>query len=715
MRITCNSLILRAYFQLILPDNKIMKLVNKKQLLFALLSILICSGVQAQFDRLNDIGGRFSRSGGNSADTLTQRNPHEDSITISYRFFDSTATHGIDTSINDFNKMLPVPYTYADLGNIGTPSQSLLFKPLHMQPGWDAGFHMFDPFRYTLEGTKYFTTTRPFTTLAYMMGTRQEQMIDVLHTQNRKELVNFTFEYRLLNAPGAFRNQNSNHSNMRVNISSQSKNKRYSMNLIGIRNSNRGAVNGGIINFDELKGKGVNSPYIAATRIGSIGNASPSPFKVSISSGNENKDFTLYYRHSYDFGQKDSLQVNDSTMVRLFYPRLRFEHAAKYAEYEYNFKDVNPNPDSYLQYYGLIVQNDTVLYKDKWKELSNQLAIYTYPDKKNIAQFVKVFGEFQLLGGDFGRFKKNYYNVIVGGEYRNKTRNQKWDMLASGRFYALGDYFGDYMATANLKRNLGTKIGDISIGFTNVNRTPSFIFNTSAKGFLSADSAKYIELIGNNFQPHSNFPVITGETKFAKENIAHAFAKINVPSWKLSLTGNYYAMLNYAYFTDYFTAKQNTSLFNLLQLGAEKETSLSNFFKWYAEIYVQQKAGNVPVNVPLVLTRNRIAFEGHFYKNLDIATGIEVRYNTPYKPDNYSPFTGNFLYNDTMRISNLPDISYYLNFKIKRFRLFAEAANLNSLSYQNKTFGFNNFSFVRPYYPKPGLWIRVGIFWNFIN
>lgn len=689
-----------------------MSLLKKFFTSFTILATLVSIQANAQLDRLNNIGNRFSV--GNATDSLERRNPNEDSITISYRFFDSTNQYGIDTSINDYNKFWVLPFTYSDLGNVGNPAQSLLFKPLNMQPGWDPGFHMFDVYKFNLDGTKYYTTTRPFSTLAYVIGSKGEQYIDVLHTQNRKELVNFTFEYRLLNAPGAFKNQNSNNSNIRANISSQSRNKRYSLNLIAIRNSLKAGINGGILNPDEIDNQGAAGPYSIATRIGNTVNSTPNPFKASINAGNEAKDFTLYYRHSYDLGQKDSLKVNDTSTLRLFYPRLRFEHALKYAEYQYSFKDLNPNPESYLNYYELFVE-DTLQYKDKWKELSNQLAIYTYPDKKNISQFLKLYGELQLLGGDFGGYRKNYYNLFVGAEYRNKTRNKKWDMLVAGKFFVLGDYVGDYAATAHLKRELGTRLGSISLKFSNVNRTPAFIFNSAAQGNVSVDSTDYYNSVNNNFKPHSNFPVITGEDNFKKENISQASAILTVPAIQLKLTGNYYAILNYSYFSDYFTAVQNNSLFNLLQIGAEKETRIGKYFKWYIEAYVQQKAGNVPINVPLVLARNRIAFEGTFYKNLDLATGIQVRYNTPYKADNYSPFTGNFFYNDTERISNRPDISYYLNFKISRFRLFSELSNLNTLNFSNNSFGFNHFNYTRPYYPKQAFWIRVGVYWNFIN
>lgn len=687
---------------------------NIKRIFFSLIVILCVSNTYGQFDRFNEFSSRF-QSSGNSSDSLQRRDYSEDSIIIRYRYFDSTNFHTMDSSVNDFNKYILRPYTYSDLGNIGTPAQALLFKPLSMQPGWSQGFHAQDMYAFRLEDTRYFNTTNPYTQLGYMMGSNAEQYINVLHTQNRSRLANFTFEYRLLAAPGAFANQKGFNSNIRANISSQSRDKRYSLNFIVINNVLRGEVNGGIVNLNDLYREDVIGPYGAQTRVGSISPPSGNLFNANLVAGNEIKDLQLYWRNSYDFGQKDSLKVNDTTTVQLFYPRLRLEHAVKYARYSYAYLDATPNPDNYLRYYQLIVPNDTLLFNDKWKELTNQLSVYTFPDKKNSAQYLKIFGDFQLLGGQFGDNSKNFFNIILGGEYRNKTRNKKWDLIASGKFYVLGNYIGDYAISGNIKRELGHRIGSLSLGASNITRTPSFIFNTAAKGFMSMDSSLYYTYTKEAIGAHSTFPIITGESAFAKENITHLYGIATIPALKMTLTGNYYALFNYTYFSDYFRAAQNSSLFNLLQISAEKETDISKYFKWYITAHIQQKAGNVPINVPFLLLRNRIAFEGHFYKNLHIATGFDVVYNTPYKPDLYSPFTGNFFYNNTTTISNRPEIAYYLNFRIRNFRLFSEASNLNTFNIQNNKVLFNQFNFSRPYYPKHAVWIRVGIFWNFVN
>src|SRR3954468_17600287 len=62
-------------------------------------------------------------------DSLKHRDNTDDSITIHYRYFDSTTIRNLDSSINDFTTRYPLPANYVTLGNLGTASHSLLFNP----------------------------------------------------------------------------------------------------------------------------------------------------------------------------------------------------------------------------------------------------------------------------------------------------------------------------------------------------------------------------------------------------------------------------------------------------------------------------------------------------------------------------------------------------------------------------------------------------------
>lgn len=64
----------------------------------------------------------------------------------------------------------------------------------------------------------------------------------------------------------------------------------------------------------------------------------------------------------------------------------------------------------------------------------------------------------------------------------------------------------------------------------------------------------------------------------------------------------------------------------------------------------------------------------------------------------------------------MPDIAAYIHFRIKPFKAFARFENLNTARRMEKGgFGFTNNNLVAPDYALPGLQIRIGVYWNFVN
>ncbi|MGL6069247.1 MAG: putative porin, partial [Sediminibacterium sp.] len=179
-------------------------------------------------------------------DSLQKRDRFADSITIYYRYFDSTRNRILDSSINDFTTRFPLPYTYHTLGNYGTAAQSLIFQP-NLKAGFDPGFHQYDIYKFTLENTKFYQTTRPYTELAYALASKSEQLVDLVHTQNKKSNFNFGFEYRFSSAPGALKNQNAIHNNFRFTTHYQTKNRKYEIFFTYFSNKAASSENGGLV------------------------------------------------------------------------------------------------------------------------------------------------------------------------------------------------------------------------------------------------------------------------------------------------------------------------------------------------------------------------------------------------------------------------------------------------------------------------------------
>jgi hypothetical protein len=640
---------------------------------------------------------RDTRAGGN--DSLQHRTGLEDSITITFRYLDSSRLQRFDSSVHDFYNRFPIPPNYVFLGNTGNAARNILFTPI-LQAGFDAGFHAYDIYRFTIHETRFYNTTRPYSELGYLLGARSEQMINLLHTQNIRPNWNAALQYRLINSPGFFQNQNTNHNSYRLSSYYQSRNKRYSNFFIIVANKLASAENGGIrADVNYLDSSSFKDRSGIPVQLGEPGLTSRNFFSTRIPTGTKYSDRHIMFRQQYDLGQKDSLVVNDTTVIPLFYPRLRFEHTITLTNNTYRFEDLGT--DSGQAVYNLYGMDpaDTFYLQDRWREVVNDFSIYTFPDKKNPQQFLKLGATLQNLSGTFdssralSQRKENLFNFVAHGEYRNRTRNQKWDIEAFGNLYLAGFNAGDYDAYISLKRLISKQLGFLQVGFRNVNRTPSFVFDQ-----------------------RSSFWKQQNQQSFNKENTSVAFASIEQPRYRFRLSGNYYLISNYTYFSDINQRGQETGLFNLLQLTLEKQFTIYRNWQWRAMVALQQKAGSAPVNVPLLFTRNQVGYEGNLgFKNLRTAFGLDIRYHTPYKADGYSPLLGQFYFQDTTRINNTPDVALYLNFRIKSFTAYVRGENLNTYRFAGTNTGFTNNNFAAPRYPMPGLVIRVGIFWSFVN
>lgn len=629
-------------------------------------------------------------------DSLRHRDYSEDSTNISFRYLDTARTYMLDSSVNDFTRRYPVPATHIYLGNTGNATRSLLFSP-ELRSGFDPGFHAFDVYKWNMSKVRFFNTTKPYSEINYLLGSRVEQLIELLHTQNIKPNWNLSFNYRLINGPGFFKSQKTNHNNYLFTSKYQSKNLRYNNYMVLLGNKMQSSENGGIL--DTATVKILDNPvykdrFNIPTYIGGDEAFSSNFFSTKINTGNSYNEFSALLRQQYDLGKKDSV-VTDSTVVPLFYPRLRFEHTLRYDLGKYEFRDNVGDSIYYKDRYDTTLRKptDTLVFREEWRMLTNDFSIYQYPDAKNLLQFIRIGLTIQTISGKLSSGKTSFFNSFGHAEYRNRTRNQLWNIEASGNLYFTGFNAGDFDVHIALERSLGKKIGSLRLGFENANRTPSFIFDSRSSFYLD-----------NAIQ------------SFKKENNTHLLISYHLPSFRFRVTGHYYLVTNYTYLTSFYKLKQESSLFNVLQVAVEKTIKLGKRWNWHAEVYFQQRIGEAEVNLPAIYTRNRIGYEGNLgFRNLNIAMGAEIRYRPPYKADNYSPVLGRFFYQNDKTISNpLPDISAYVHFRIRPFKAFVRAENLNTARGLNG-FGFTNNNLVATDYPLPGLQIRFGIFWGFVN
>ncbi len=672
------------------------------KLLLTFLLVFISPYCFSQEGPGSDAVNRQYGTGTQGADFSTQdsigfehRDDAKDSITITYRYLDSIRSLKLDNPINDYYKYYIVPYTWQYLGNSGAAGYSFIFSP-NTKTGIDPGFHAFDAYKFTIEKTRFFKTTKPFTQINYQLASGKEQMINIIHAQSPKPNLNFGFEYRLLNAPGFFVNQDANHNNYRLYSTYQGKRKRYAASFFIMSNSIKNSENGGMVSNSYLDTSIYKRRFSIPVNLSFSKSYTPNPFKSFVSTGNKNKEFTFFLRQSYDLGKTDSVEVNDSTTEYLFYSKLRFQHTFTYTSMNNTYIDTlvsgGRTIDSlvYERWYDTSVSAAAKRFEvtDEWKIISNDFSVLQFPDTKNSGQYLLAGARLENITGTFSSGSKNFYNIVLHGEYRNKTRNKLWDILARGEFYTAGNNSGDYSVYAYLTRYFGKRWGNVGVTFQNVNRSPSYIFNSNSSFNFGNDIS------------------------LSKENITTF--KITADNPFISLSAANYFITNYTYFTGYYKKDQFSRIINILQLGAAKKIKLTKRWNLYSEANVQITDAASPIRLPLVFTRNRLAYEGLFFKNLYLSTGLEVRYYTPFKAYDYSPVMGQFFPQDSITISNRPDVNAFFHFSIKRFTGYLRLENLNSVSLSDG-FGFTRSNFAAPHYIYPGLLFRFGIQWNFVN
>ena len=620
-------------------------------------------------------------------DSLAHRTGLEDSVTVSFRYFDSTINRKLDSNVLNLTRRIPIPFDHLFLGNLGSATRPILFTP-RMSAGFDPGFHAYDVYQYKLEETRFFQTTRPYSELGYIIGGRAEQTISVLFTQNINPTWNATFDFRFVTSPGSLKNLSNNNRGIRLSTAFKTKKLRYSGFVVYLSNKVSAGESGGITTDALLDDERYKDRFLVPTKIGGDGQFNSNFFASTEVTGAIYKNSTFYFRHQYDFGQKDSV-VTDSSVIKLFYPRIRIQHNLTYSSSSHAFRDA-VSADSIQKYYGYTAIGGRILFKDDWKDLKNEFALILFPEKQNQNQFLKLGAAYQMLTGTLDNTNLNLNNLYVLGEYRNRTRNKKWDINANGQLYISGYNAGDYTARVQLQAFLGKRFGDVVLGFQNTNHTPSFVYDS-----------------------RSSFPLLPSNASFNKENITHLFASVHETKSKINLSGHYYLIANYTYFDSFYHATQASGIASVLHLSAEKKFRLSKRWNLYSELHFQQPTGNV-INLPALYTRQRIVYEGVFFRNLDMATGLDIRYFSPFKADDYSPLTQQFFLQEKTTISNRPDIAAFFHFRIKSFNCFIRMENLNTLTFSPQA-GFLKNNFAAPLYPTPVNFLRFGFKWDFVN
>lgn len=586
-----------------------------------------------------------------------------------------------DTGITHFRFFDPSLQTYtvnASLGNLFTANQPMLYKPIQT-PGFDAGYHSFDPYLFDRWNTKFYLTARPVTNVSYYLGMGSEQHLKVMHTQRILKNLQLGIEYNHTNSLGFYANQRAVSHHFRFTGRYNTMNGKYKLLWSYIHNNLFFNENGGLQNDTIF----IEDDFAANRNF----------YLVNLDSAQQRWfNHIVFVQHGYTFNRK-----NVDTTTKVAAPLLTFMHTLQY-EYRTNrYRDGQPN----IAYYGPVFFDSTFTRHGlEYHQLQNEFKVLLYLKKRAGAQspltagikhefidlnnFIGVY-QGDTLEKDSSALLTNYHNLNAFGGVTFDI-NPQISLEASGYFYFAGYNLGDFGA--------------------------QFKFHYNSKDSAKVDQSLTVMARYRQFEPawiyqnfYSNHRLWNVDLDKQRElNISLHY---KIKKWGLDLVFNSYLVNNYTYLDTNITPVQLTDVANVFTLELRKR-----FRAW--KIYfdpqlIGQFSTTDRIRVPYFAGRLSIYFQGFLFKKaLLLNAGVDVTYNTPYQANAYDPTTSLFYLQNQITTGNYPFIDLHITGRIKTVKIFVRLRNVNQ-RWPDVPY------FTTPHYPLQDRSVQFGVSWNFLN
>lgn len=629
-----------------------------------------------------------------------------------YQFMDGYSrlkSARLDTVFADYqtyNPVLKKSLTAQTLGNLGSSVQSNDY----FQRSFDSNEFLFlRNYKYFGKGPSdihFYNTTKPFTLLEYGQWFSNKPMaeswLNVLHTQNVNPSLNWGFSYGSTSSAGKYLNQSAKDNNL--NFFASYNIDRYDLWLTIGKNKFTVHENGGLLFPAEIE-----NPDLKPENL---------PVWFNGTSAETKNSFTVI-AHQYKFG-KWIKQQDKKEIFQKFITRFTLMHTFEFTDNSRYFEEVEPNPSfDYTDSRGKVYFYGTD-HLPYIKATTGTTALPSTQDKTGMKRVTNMFyiraveatdrkftfGKQAYIGNDlinvyFPREELLFTpgnlmpplgftqsdkltNTFVGGSiYR--TEGKFWNWKASGRYYIQGYRIGDFDLSGQIDKPIRTS------------KDTSF-FKIHASMTNTAPDYFYNHYYSNHFKWENNFNK-TYELKMG--------AEYDNPYRRFALRFKYAIVTNYMYWNEASLPAQAGSEFSVAQVFLKKD------FKFGAlniqnSIQYQKSTTTKYMHVPEISTRNTIFVQGIYAKVLTFQWGFDLRYDSGYYADYYSPALGMFYVQSKEKIGDYPWIDMFINLKIKRTRFYVKYSNMSTMMIKNNYF-------TTPNYPAQIATASFGLSWTFYD
>ena len=525
---------------------------------------------------------------------------------------------------------------------------------------------------------KYYNTKTAYTRIAYSMsGQRkiEESMFNAILAHSISPSSSFAVEYNADGTKGMYHRQKA--LDRYFSAAFAHTGKRYAIHAGYIFNTADVKDNGGIVDDRDVTDTVFPQPDNVPVHLANAG---------MLYKGN-----TFFVTQSYGIPLRK--QKEDELTIQEI-PSIFIGQSAEYTKFRRTFTDSGSDDMAYWQNHYI----DPATTKDS----INQSLL----DLKFFAQ-IQPYNREGILGiitGGIGNELNNYYYYVprnfqpgYGGGNRSEnttylygavngrvSKYAAWD--ASLKYYMLGYRSQDFDINGHLQLNAFMRgeplTFDATVRFSL--RIPDFW----AQNYFS------------NHYAWSN--------SFSKEALTHVSAKFTVPSWGLELGGDYAMTTDKIYYDLWSTPKQHGSMLNVLGVYLRKDFRVGKFHLNH-RVLMQWSSDQTVAPVPFVSAYASYSVQFNIKNVLELAIGVDARYNTEYYGFAYNPAIGQFYNQREQEIGGYPYLDGFISGKWKRMRLLIKAQHFNS-----NLFGGQNY-FMVLHRPANRMMLKFGMSWSFYD
>lgn len=559
-------------------------------------------------------------------------------------------------------------------GNLGSPIQSKLY--FNRPEVNDFIFsNSYSPYLMNVQNATFYNTKSPFSNLNYTSGGttyRKEDNIKFLFTVNTNKKFNFGTTLDYVYARGEYDNQAV--TKFSGSLFGSYNGKHYTAYGLASTNSLSNFENGGLKNVRN----GIN-PENVATMIIPVNMEGYSRFKQK----------QIYYNHQYTIGIERAKRISKDSVRMDYVPVTRFAHTFKY-------------DDMRKRYYENTIVNDTNIYKNtyfpKLIHTNDTSALRTFKNNFSISmeeEFNKWmnFGLTAFVENEMQKYTFNRDTLVnsvsksttkVGG-ILSKERGQRFRYNVLGELSLIGYKAGDF-------RIEGTMGGFFKLW----NDSISLVAN----GFMRSDKPSF-------FLESYNSNHFRWENHFASTYRTHVGGTFSIPTRSLSINVGVENITQLIYFNSEGLPDQHSGNVQVIALNLKQDFHVGKFTLENNIVYQLSSQTDV-LPLPTLSLYHNLYYNDKWFNVLSMQLGTSVRYNTAYYAPKYMPATGQFYTQSDVKIGNFPVVNVYLNFHLKRTRVFVEYYHLNQKFMKTAYFSMPN-------YPIDPAIIKTGVSWNFYD